>query len=317
MSTSTIPRQQASVNPLAMAIRSWWFLVWLSLQRQARMRQMLGIALALLAFAAVFVALQTAAGRWDMNSWRYPWRSGITYKEMELLLASQPGSAASQSARFLTAGAIQLALDRSPFRVFTFGVVLSIFLSFLLPIWVLSFATEAIGGERENQSLIWLLSRPLSRPAIYLAKFLALLPWTVGLALGGFGLLCYLAGPPGWLAWKLDWPVMIWTTLAFSALFHLLGVSVRRPAVVAVLYVFFLEILINLMPGYLKRFSISYYARCMIFDVGGPFGVSPENPRIFMPLDATTAWLVLITMTLSFLLIGVLIFSRSQYRDTV
>ena len=38
--------------------------------------------------------------------------------------------------------------------------------SFLLPIWSLSFATEALGGERETNSLVWLLIRPLPRPAI-------------------------------------------------------------------------------------------------------------------------------------------------------
>ena len=76
-------------------------------------------------------------------------------------------------------------------------IVYSVFLSFLLPIWSLSFATEALGGEREARSLVWLLSRPLSRPAIYLAKFVALLPWSLGLNLGGFALLCLAAGQPG------------------------------------------------------------------------------------------------------------------------
>ena len=35
-----------------------------------------------------------------------------------------------------------------------------------------------MGAEREGSSLVWLLTRPLSRPAIYLAKFVALLPWS-------------------------------------------------------------------------------------------------------------------------------------------
>ena len=33
------------------------------------------------------------------------------------------------------------------------------FFSFLVPIWSLSFATEALGGERESGSMIWLLTR--------------------------------------------------------------------------------------------------------------------------------------------------------------
>jgi ABC-type transport system involved in multi-copper enzyme maturation permease subunit len=212
---------------------------------------------------------------------------------------------------------MQQALAHSPFRVFTFGAIFSIFLSFLLPIWVLSFATESIGGERENNSLIWLLSRPLPRPAIYLAKFVALLPWALGLTLGGFALLCYLAGPPGLLALRLFWPVMIWTVLAFAALFQLIGAWFRRPAVVAIVYVFFLEIILNLMPGYLKRFSITFYTRCMMFDRAEALGIRPENPRVYLPVDGTTALIVLISFTIAFLALGVWIFSRTQYRDTV
>jgi hypothetical protein len=40
-----------------------------------------------------------------------------------------------------------------------------VFLSFLLPLFSLSFATEALGSERESRSLVWLLSRPLPRGA--------------------------------------------------------------------------------------------------------------------------------------------------------
>ena len=69
--------------------------------------------------------------------------------------------------------------------------------SFLLPLWSLSFGTEALGGERESNSLLWLLTRPLPRPAIYLAKFVALLPWTLALNLGGFALLVRGGGPAG------------------------------------------------------------------------------------------------------------------------
>src|SRR4051794_18377541 len=50
-------------------------------------------------------------------------------------------------------------------------VVFDVLLGFLLPIWSLSFATQALGGEREGRTLVWLLTRPLSRPAVYLAKF--------------------------------------------------------------------------------------------------------------------------------------------------
>ena len=83
------------------------------------------------------------------------------------------------------AAAYRATLDQTAFWVFSNGVVFALFTGFLLPILSLSFATEALGGEREDNSLVWLLTRPLPRPAVYLAKFTALLPWSIGLNVGG------------------------------------------------------------------------------------------------------------------------------------
>lgn len=322
---NAVPASPASVDPAGREsrppspIRAWFYLVWLSLQRQARMRQMVWIALGLLVFAAAFVAVQTAGHRWGMHHWRWPFRKGPTFGELadqsQVILLGMPDSrGAVASAAYAGARA---ALDQSPFWVFTQFMLLPIYLSFLLPIWTLSFAVEALGGERESNSLIWLLSRPLPRPAIYLGKFVALLPWVLGLNLVGFALICYVAGPPGLLALQVFWPVVIWTTLAFAALFHWIGAWFRRPAVIAILYVFFLEIILNLMPGFLKRFSISFYSRCLMFDLARDFGVHPENPRTYLSVSGPMAQGMLLALTVGLLLLGMILFTRTQYQDTV
>ncbi len=301
-------------------VRAWFALVWLSLQRQARMRQMVWIALSLLVFAAAFVAVWTAADRWNMGEWHWLSRKGPTFRQTannsEAILLGMPDGGRAALAAGLVEG-VQVALDQSPFRVFTTAILVGLYLSFLLPIWTLSFAVEALGGERENNSLVWLLSRPLPRPAIYLAKFVALLPWVLGFNGVGFVVLCLLAGPPGREALRLFWPVVIWTSLAFAALFHAVGASFRRPAVVAILYVFFLEIILNLMPGYLKRVSISYYSRCLMIDTAGHLGIHPENPVTFLAVSGSTALVVLLAITVGLLLVGMLLFTRKQYQDTV
>src|SRR5262249_10220370 len=212
----------------------------------------------------------------------------------------------------LNAGIVQTwraGLDRSAFYNFSVWVVFALFLGFLLPIWSLSFATEGLGGEREARSLMWLLTRPLSRPAIYLAKFLSLLPWSLGLNLGGFGLLCFLAGPPGYQAFRLFWPAVLWSTLAFVALFHLMGACFRRAAVVALVYAFFLETLLGSMPGLMKRISISFYARCMMYDVAEQYGLQHEKPSVFLPVSGLTAWCVLMALTGILVVAGMVVFS--------
>jgi hypothetical protein len=159
------------------------------------------------------------------------------------------------------------------------------------------------------------LTRPLPRPATYLAKFVALLPWSVGLTVGGFGVLCLLAGPPGRLAFRLFWPAVLMATLAFSSLFCLMGAYFRRPAVMGIVYVFFLEIVFNAMPGYVKRVSIGFYARCMMFDAAHDYGVQPRNALAFLPVSGTWALAVLAALTLTLLVLGMVVFSRTQYQE--
>jgi hypothetical protein len=277
---------------------------------------MVWIAVALLVLSVGLVALRTKVGPWGMENWRYP-RRGTTYRDWTVevngvlaLTARSPAGGAAADAVF---GACRGVLVRSDILVFSRAVVFTIFISFLLPLWSLSFATETFGGEREAHSMVWLLTRPLPRPAIYLAKFVALLPWSLGLNVGGFALLCLAAGRPGRVALSLYWPAVLWGTLAFSALFCLIGAMFRWSAVVSIVYSFFLEIFLGNMPGYLKRVSISFYTRCMMFEAAEQYGVQPEKPSVYLPVDGTTACLVLAGITVALLLAGMAWFSRAEY----
>jgi len=186
-------------------------------------------------------------------------------------------------------------------------------LNFLLPLWSLSFATESIGGDRENRNLIWLLTRPLPRWSIYLAKFVAVLPWTLGLNVGGVGLLCLAGGEPGRQTFAVCWPAIVSGTLAFTSLFLLIGTYFRRPAVVSIVYSFFLEIILGNMPGYFKRASIGFYMRCMIYETVKPKGILPYD--MFLPVEGTTALLVLLVATAALLALGMVVFSRTEYHE--
>ncbi len=306
--------------PTATGWRAWWYLVGLSFWRQARLRQMVWVALGLLVFAAAFVAINTARDRWNIRTWRIGRGQpalGVWTDSLEAILYAIPRAAPIGPADPGVVAAFQQILLHTPwpFIVYTQGIVMGLFLGFLLPLWTLSFATEALGGEREQNNLLWLLSRPMPRSAIYLAKFVALLPWTLGFNLGGFVILCLLAGPPGRQALVLFWPVVLWASLAFAALFHLLSAAFRRPTILALLYVFFLEIILNLMPGYLKWATIGFYARCMMFELAEPYGVPPPRADLFVPVSAATAQVVLIAATVALLGLGVWVFRRSQYQD--
>ncbi len=164
--------------------RAWCYLVVLSFRRQARARQMVWIALGLLAFIAAMTAVATAADQWRRPRYRY-----IVAERQAMIDAVHPGDPGQAVAdAYFGAARAAVETDQSAVQVFGRWFVVPIFLTFLLPLWSLSFATEAVGGDREQNSLIWLLARPLPRPAVYLAKFVALLPWCLALNVGGFAL---------------------------------------------------------------------------------------------------------------------------------
>jgi ABC-2 type transport system permease protein len=341
-------KEEATARPFQAADgparwRAWCYLVWLSFQREARARLMVWISLGLLFLVTFVVSLATQGGRWSMGHWRYPFRVGpTTYRTWAYYLQHAPPSALeagppSLSPRILwhdfyqrgivvqnpvadpvqlaVGGACQAVLDTSGFFVFSNWLVFSVFTTFLLPLWSLTFATEALGRERESGNLLWLLTRPLSRPAIYLAKFVSMLPWTLALNLGGFALLCAAAGTPGWLALRVYWPAVLLGTLAFSALFHLLGMWLRRAAVVGILYAFFLETLMGNLPGHLKRASISFYTRCLMFDRAHGLGIQPERAATYLPVNGITALGVLAGLTICLLVLGMMVFARKEYLD--
>ncbi len=274
---------------------------------------MVWIALGLLAFTTAMTAVASAADLWHRPRFRL-----IAAEDQMMLGALAPGSAWHGLVdAALGAGRAAATTDASAAQVFARWVVAAVFLGFLLPLWSLSFATEAVGGDREQNSLIWLLARPLPRPAIYLAKFMALLPWTIGLNLGGFAVLCVAAGRPGLTALRLFWPAVLCATLAFAALFQLMGAAFRRPAIVAIGYSFFLEIILGNMPGVMKRVSIGFYAHCMMLEAAEQHGIQIDRPTVYWPVDGTTAIIVLLSATAALLALGTVVFSRTQYHDGV
>src|SRR5690606_38105033 len=135
---------------------------------------------------------------------------------------------------------------------------MGVYLSLLLPITALIYATAAIGEEREQRTLVYLLSPPPARYRIYLAKAAGILPATVLVGLSGFWAICQTAGELGEPAWNLFFPAIARACLAYGALFLLFGAAFPRPAVLGVVYSLFVETTLGNMPGTIKRIAVSY-----------------------------------------------------------
>lgn len=135
---------------------AWWYLVKLSFWRQGRSLQTLTAFLLIFLLAGIIVVVATVNASFGRPGWNV-----------------------SNFTRDLIVGR-----DNIP----------GVYLNLLLPLMCLCFGTQALGGEWEERSLVWVLTRPIPRSLIYLAKFTAALPWTLATTLGGFWLAGFAAG---------------------------------------------------------------------------------------------------------------------------
>ncbi|MDY3554122.1 ABC transporter permease subunit [Gemmata sp. JC717] len=343
----------APQSSLPSAFRAWCVLVVQSFQRHWRMRQMGLVSAGLLALVVTWVGFATRNGAWDVTQLRA--RRTVTTMIGPRPLATQEAERQSLGARYqvlfegaevnvqppyelpnplnptedalttLLLSIPQAALRSEPLREswgfmnYSRFAVLLVFMGFVLPLFTLSYASGAFGTDRETRSLVWVMTRPIPRGGIYLAKFLGTLPWCVSFGLGGFALVSLAGGATGRAAFALYWPAAAAGTVAFAALFHLVGALFRRPVVIGLVYVFFFETVVAALPGSLKLLSLTFYARSLMYNEA----VAAGHPGEMLPaitaqaVSSETAWAVLLAAPVAITLLGMWLFSRSEYRDDV
>lgn len=193
--------------------------------------------------------------------------------------------------------------------------LLTVFTSFLMPLCALAFGTASLGGEREDRTLLFLLIRPLPRGLILAAKFLAMLPLVLGFTCGAFWIYCRLAGAAGTAAYAAYLPAIVYMSVAYSAVFLLFSTLFRHPAIVALLYTAFMEMLLGNIPGIIRRVAINYYGRSLMYDAGVEHGLMAPDNLWFDPLAAADARQALATITAVALTLAWLVFRTREYEE--
>jgi ABC-2 type transport system permease protein len=216
---------------------------------------------------------------------------------------------------------IVLAWSRSPdptTKKLAEQVLVPTFVSFLMPIFAICYGASGIGAEREDQTLIYLLIAPLPRSLTYFIKGLASFALVSGWTAGTLFLLCRLAGKPGAELFPLFVPAALLGGLAYASLFLLLGAIFRHGTIISLVYWFFLEVLFGNLPGIVKRVSVAFYVRCLIYDSAKELKLGPLGRvarEMFLPVTGTTAAITLSATIVVLLMVGLLLFDRREYRD--
>ena len=152
-----------------------------------------------------------------------------------------------------------------------YGIVIAFYyVRNVLPLAALFYATSLIADEVEGKTLTYLLTRPIERHAILAGKYAAYLVTTLALSLPAAVLTFFLlVTARGWTGIGASVPdlfrdlgVMTLTLAVYGAFFTLLGVSLRRPMIPGLLFLFVWELAANL-PGYLPRATITAWLRSL------------------------------------------------------
>ena len=216
------------------------------------------------------------------------------------------------------------AADFVPSDVYD-SLVPGLIFSFSLTILSVVYGTGVISQELEQRTIVYLLTRPLPRWRILLARFAASLLVVMTITAASVLLLAVIVyGPKGFSeagVW-LDVRALLIGALAYGALFLLLGATTPRPLIYGLLFVFGWETWVPALPGAFARISVMSYLRVLSSreigggeqsgDAGGNFLLAFSNPPE-MNISQNQAWLILVLTAVIALLGALLAFSRREY----
>jgi len=213
-----------------------------------------------------------------------------------------------------------LALARVPsFGILLFqSLMVPLFLQIVLIFVTLVNATSLIREEIDDNTLPYLLTRPVSKPTLALSKYagylvaamVLLLPpvvvaYGVTAAYAGTGLGTDSEVLAGFLA------ATALAVIAYGALFFFLSVVLRKPLTVGLLIGFVWESVVGSLPGSVPKLSLIYYLQSVLkgmIPVGSLSGFATD---VTAPVAAT----VLIVFAVIMVVLAAVMFQRMEFRQ--
>jgi ABC-2 type transport system permease protein len=159
----------------------------------------------------------------------------------------------------------------APTDILEFALIFNLVPHALAPLTALLYAGGMIQDEVEEQTLTYLLVRPLPRPALFVCKLLAtLLLTTVLITVSTMGL--YLAIywnttqiGDGSIAKRIVQTAVIMSLgqVGYCSLFGCLGVLTRRTLIAGVIYIVVIEGLLANLQFMVRALTVVYYVRVL------------------------------------------------------
>ena len=153
-----------------------------------------------------------------------------------------------------------------------FGLMIGgFYLRFSVPLLGVFYGTALIADEVEDKTITYLFTRPVSRGAVLVGKYLAYLGCTGLVVLPSVMLVFFLVVPlmGGSIGTSFpdlmkDLALLAAGLAVYGALFALVGAWFKRPLLTGLVFIFGWEPIVVVVPGYMKRFTVSYYIQGLV-----------------------------------------------------
>jgi ABC-type transport system involved in multi-copper enzyme maturation permease subunit len=151
-----------------------------------------------------------------------------------------------------------------------FGVMMwMLFLRFIVPVLAVFYGTALMADEIEDKTLTYLFTRPISRGAVLVGKYLAYIACTILVVLPAVMLVYFLVVPFRDIAGTFpslltDLGLLALGLAVYGALFAFVGAFFKRPLVIGLMFTFGWEPAVMALPGYLRKFTVAYYLQALV-----------------------------------------------------
>lgn len=210
------------------------------------------------------------------------------------------------------------------------GLAANLLFGFILPILAVIYGTGVVSQEIEQRTIVYLLTRPVPRWRILLAKFVGsfiAITVTVGLSALLLALVVYGPGKIGASRLGTDLRILPVGALAYGSLFLLLATLVARPLTYGLLFAFGWESWVPRLPGAFSRLSVLSYLRSLaphLAEVakaeaedavasGGPEALFQTTAAVPGAIPVSHAWLTIAAIVVVTLGGALLAFSLREY----
>ena len=205
------------------------------------------------------------------------------------------------------------------------SLVVGLIFSFALTILSVTYGTGVVSQEIEQRTIVYLLTRPLPRWRLLLARFLVSVLVVVCVCVLATVLLALTVFGPthlGEAGIGPDLKALILGAFAYGSLFLLLGTAIPRPLTWGLIFVFGWETWVPKLPGSFARLSIMSYLRALASrEISANPADSSGSDNILLSfarapevaISSPAAWTTLLILTTFCTILAMIIFSHKEY----